>query len=231
MGLFTNLSTFGALGFLGTALFVVTYALLQSGAIRGSGYVYPGLNFLAALLVLLGLFGNPNPSVAALQIIWMALSLFGLLRVYLINSRLNFSDEEMTLIAYGLPRMPRPIARKLLNRGEWMDAGEGTVLTTENKAVTHLHYILHGAADVASGGTVIAELTQGFVGEMNVMEAAPASATVTVNRPSRVFAISGTSLRGLVETDQEFASSLTAHLAQSTKDKLVEANRKLAEPS
>jgi len=218
------------IGFLGVAIYVFAYLLLQIGVVRGSGFAYPVMNLIAALMVLVGLSSAFNWSSAALQVIWVVISLVGIIRLYILHSSLNFSDEEQTLIAHGLPRMAKPTARKLLNRGEWMDAEPGTVLTAENECVTHLHFILTGGADVTSGGTSIAELSRGFVGEMNVMEAAPASATVTISRPSRMFTVSGTALRNLVETDPDFASSLSVHLAKSTKEKLIEANRRLTAP-
>jgi CRP-like cAMP-binding protein len=217
-------------GFLGVGFYLVGYLLLQLGIIRGSGYAFPALNLIASLLVLLGLSSAFNWPAAALQIAWAAISLFGIARIYFINSRLSFSDEEQTLIAYGLPRMSKPTARNLLNRGVWVNAEPGTVLTTEGECVTHLHFMLHGTAAVRSGNANIAEIKRGFVGEMNVMEAAPASATVEVTEPSRVFTVSGTTLRKLAETDPDFASSLSVHLARSTKEKLIEANRRLSTP-
>ncbi|WP_292022951.1 cyclic nucleotide-binding domain-containing protein [Maritimibacter sp. UBA3975] len=215
-------------GFLGVAVYLAGYLLLQLGLIRGSGYVFPAMNLVASILVLLGLSSAFNWPSAALQIAWAGISVFGIARIYFLNSRLSFSDEEQTLIAYGLPRMSKPTARNLLNRGVWFNAEPGTVLTTEGECVTHLHFMLHGTAEVSSGNKSIAEIKRGFVGEMNVMEAAPASATVSVSEPSRVFSVSGTTLRKLAETDADFASSLSVHLARSTKEKLIEANRKLS---
>ncbi|MBL6427048.1 MAG: cyclic nucleotide-binding domain-containing protein [Maritimibacter sp.] len=228
---FDTLTPLALVGFLGVVLYVGAYAMLAFGAIRGNGYVYPALNLVASLLVLAGLADAFNWPAAALQIGWAAISVFGIVRIYLQNSRLNFSEEEQTLIAYGLPRMSKPTARNLLNRGVWVNAEPGTILTAEGECVTHLHFMLHGSAAVKSGGAEIAEIKRGFVGEMNVMEAAPASATVTVAEPSRIFTVSGTTLRSLAESDADFASSLSVHLARSTKEKLIEANRKLSAPA
>jgi CRP-like cAMP-binding protein len=218
-------------GFIGVGFYLIAYLLLQLGTIKGSGYTFPALNLVGSLLVLLGLATNFNWPAGALQIAWAVISVFGLVRIYIQNSRLNFSEEEQTLIAYGLPRMAKPTARNLLNRGVWSNAEAGTTLTEENECVTHLHFMLHGSAKVSSGGADIAEIKRGFVGEMNVMEAAPASATVTITEPSRIFTVSGTTLRSLAETDADFASSLSVHLARSTKEKLIEANRKLSAPA
>ena len=227
---FDTLTPLALVGLLGVVIYVAAYAMLAFGVIRGNGYTYPALNLVGSLLVLAGLANAFNWPAAALQIGWAVISVFGLARIYLQNSRLNFSDEEQTLIAYGLPRMAKPPARNLLNRGVWVNAEPGTVLTAEGECVTHLHFMLHGVAGVTSGGADIAEIKRGFVGEMNVMEAAPASATVTVSEPSRIFTVSGTTLRALAESDADFASSLSVHLARSTKEKLIEANRKLSAP-
>lgn len=229
MGLFDDFTFLGGVGFAGVLLYLLAYFLLQIGVLKSSGYAFAVANLVASLLVLAGLSDAFNWPAAVLQIAWAAISVIGIVRIFLLNSRLNFSDEEQTLIAYGLPRMSKPTARKLLNRGVWVNAEPGTILTTEGQSVTHLHFMLHGVADVASGGQTIAEINRGFVGEMNVMEAAPASATVTVSDVSRVFSVSGTALRALAEADTDFASSLSVHLARSTKEKLIAANRKLSQ--
>lgn len=227
---FSTFSFVDWIGFAGVGLYVIGYLLLQIGALKGSGYVFPAINLAAALLVLLGLSSTFNWPAATLQIAWALISVIGIARIYLIHSQLNFSEEEQTLIAYGLPRMSKPTARKLLNQGVWVNADAGVELTVEGECVTHLHFMLHGEAEVHSGGAEIAQITRGFVGEMNVMEAAPASATVIVAAPSRVFTVSGTTLRSLAESDPDFASSLSVHLARSTKEKLIEANKKLSSP-
>ena len=215
-------------GILSVVLAVTAYAALQTGYIRGTGYTYPGLNLISAVLMLFSLWANWNGSAFAVEVLWIVISVLGIARIYFINSRLNFSDEEMTLISYGLPRMSRATARALLNKGVWMDAPPGTVLTTEGHSVTHLHFMLHGAAKVLSGGANIATIKRGFIGEMAVMDAAPASATVETAEPSRIFTVSGTALRALIERDVEFAGALSKHLADATKQKLIEANARLS---
>lgn len=215
-------------GHLGVAIYVAAYAALQAGLLRGTGYAYATLNLVAAALVLVSLSQAFNLSAAAIQIFWIAISVVGILRYFLLNHRIRFSDEERRMLDDVLPDMPKPLARRLLRRGVWSGAMPGVVLTREGEPVTHLHYMLSGRARVLSGGAEIAVIRHGFVGEMNVLEAGPASATVEINAPSRLFTISGDSLRALCRADSELRLFLEQWLSAATRRKLVEANMRLS---
>lgn len=73
----------------------------------------------------------------------------------------------------------------------------------------------------------VAEIREGFIGEMNAMEPGPASATVRIEAPSCVFSISGDILRRMIRSDEEFRASLDQHLNAAIKSKLIEANTKM----
>jgi hypothetical protein len=58
-----------------------------------------------------------------------------------------------------------------------------------------------------------------------VLHARPATASVTVTAPSRVFEIDGEALRAMAAKDTEFRAFLELHLSESTRAKLVASNR------
>lgn len=218
----------GALGIAGVAGYLLSYGLLQSGVLRATGYAYPVLNLVAAALVLASLATAFNLAAAVIQVAWILISLVGILRIHLMRRRVAFSDEELDMIADALPDMPRHDARALLNAGLWSDLPAGALLTVEGAPVTHLHYVASGRAEVRAADHPVADLARGLVGEINVMRAAPASATARMVQAGRVFTVPGDALRRLAARDADFQLHLAHGLSRATGRKLVEANRALA---
>ncbi len=225
--MFFTTSVYDWAGYAGVSVYLGAYICLQLGLIRGSGYRYALLNMIAAIFVLISLSAEFNLASAIIQGCWVVISVVGITRVFLIHHRLRFNDEEAQLVKRGLARMPKPMSRRLLNAGVWRDAQPGVDLTTEGEAVSHLHFLSDGLAGVYFNEGKIAEIREGFIGEMNVMEPGPASATVRIEAPSRVFSISGDILRRMVRSDEEFCASLDQHLNAAIKSKLIEANTKM----
>lgn len=216
------------LGYAGVVVYLGSYMALQFGLIPGVGYRYAALNMVAALLVLVSLTQAFNMASALIQFSWVIISLFGITRTYIISRRLFFTEEEQFLIDYGLPGTPRPIARKILDAGCWLDEKPGFQLTKEGEPVQQLYYIAYGSANVTVGQKKVAELKQGFIGEMNVMTKGPASATVIIVEPTRLFCISSNNLRRISRNDSETNIYIEKHLAEGTKRKLMEANTRLS---
>lgn len=215
-------------GLAGVVLYLGSYALLQTGLLRGSGYAYAVFNLCAASLVLLSLTVAFNLSSALIQISWIIISLLGLARLILLNSRVRFSAEERTMLQQMLPEMPAPMARRFLNQGNWIDAEEGSVLTEEGQPVVNLYYISDGQVQVVSGGQLVGTVDSGFLGEMNALSGGPASATVRVASESRLFVISAAALQRLAARDSDFRVLLEIGLRQDTGRKLMRANQRLS---
>jgi len=227
--MFGDASVYDWAGYAGVGFYLMSYSLLQMGLIRGAGYVYTLMNLTAASLVLVSLTQAFNMSSAIIQIMWILISVVGLCRLFILHSTMRFNDEERTLIKAGLKGMPKPMCRKILDRGIWSDAAPGTELTVQGLEVTHLHFLLDGSADVRSGERRVAEIRQGFIGEMNVMEPGPATASVVIDSPSRLFSVAGEDLRRLARADSEFRAFLEQHLSLATRRKLVDANARISE--
>ncbi len=214
-------------GYFGVALYIGSYVALQLGWIPGVGYRYAALNLAAATFVLISLIGAFNMASALIQLSWIVISVVGMVRTYIITRRLFFNEEEEHLLHHGLHGTPRLIARRIFDSGNWVDAETGVRLITEGEPVHELYYIMSGRADVLVDEQVVAEVTEGFVGEMNAMQSGPASATVEITEPARLFCISGESLRRLSQGNAEIKIYLESHLAASTKAKLMHANTRL----
>lgn len=225
---FDSQTTYQFAGLVGVIFYIFSYLLLQLGVIRGGGYTYPTLNLIASSMVLISLWQSFNLSSAIIQTTWVAISIFGIVRHYLMTTGLRFNDEERGMMEDVLADMPHQHAHKFLRAGSWFDAQPGMVLTTEGKPVTDLYYIARGDATVFSGKKPIAEIRRGFVGEIGVMESDLATASVEIKTPTRLFSMNGDKLRKICRNDHEFRWSLERHLADATKQKLVEANHRLS---
>ena len=68
------------LGYAGVGLVVVTYGLSQMGRMDVKLPLYPGLNAVGALLILISLYFRPNPPSVVIELFWLAISLVGLVR-------------------------------------------------------------------------------------------------------------------------------------------------------
>ncbi len=73
------------IGFAGVAFYLASYFALQMGLVRGDGFLYPGLNFVAAAMVLFDLGHSFNLPSALIQISWIAISTISIARLTLIR--------------------------------------------------------------------------------------------------------------------------------------------------
>ncbi|MGN2243686.1 hypothetical protein ACFWZU_09285 [Frateuria sp. GZRR33] len=68
-------------GFAGVVLVLLAFLLLQAHKLHGNGLTYQLMNVLGALGVALSLlFGSFNASAFALEVAWMAIGIFGIVR-------------------------------------------------------------------------------------------------------------------------------------------------------
>lgn len=69
------------IGILGVVLLLAAYMLLQSGKITSEQYIYPILNFLGAAFIVISLFKDWNLSAFLIETCWMAISVYGFLKI------------------------------------------------------------------------------------------------------------------------------------------------------
>lgn len=75
-----DLAWYDWIGMLGTLMVLVGFFLLQSGKLSGTGIVYQLLNLFGAGGVLVSLLGKFNVSVFVLELIWVLISAYGIVR-------------------------------------------------------------------------------------------------------------------------------------------------------
>lgn len=71
---------FTTLGMMGCACYVISYFLVQFELIDGNDYAYVLMNLLASVLMLLSLTQAFNLGSAVLQIMWIVISVVGVIR-------------------------------------------------------------------------------------------------------------------------------------------------------
>lgn len=75
-----NLSWFDLVGFVGVAVIVVAYLLLQLNRLPSSAPIYSLLNAAGAFLVMISLLFDFNVAAFLMEFFWFLISLIGLLR-------------------------------------------------------------------------------------------------------------------------------------------------------
>ena len=78
-----NLDLFyNACGLFGMGLFLIVYALLQTGKLSVADIRYCFGNCAGAVLILISLWHDWNLSAFLLEVAWLAISLYGIFRYY-----------------------------------------------------------------------------------------------------------------------------------------------------
>ena len=75
-----NLLWYDWVGIAGTLMVLGAFFLLQAGKVSGTGLPYQLLNLFGAGGVLVSLLGQFNVSVFVLEVVWMAISVYGIAR-------------------------------------------------------------------------------------------------------------------------------------------------------
>ena len=70
------------IGFVGVALLIGTYALLQFDRIDPKGFWYSFNNMMVAILVTVSLVYTPNLASIVIEIFWFLISLYGIVMFY-----------------------------------------------------------------------------------------------------------------------------------------------------
>jgi CDP-diglyceride synthetase len=70
------------IGFVGVALLISTYAMLQFNRIDPKGFWYSFNNMIVAILVGISLYYTPNLASIVIEVFWFSLSVYGLFQYY-----------------------------------------------------------------------------------------------------------------------------------------------------
>ena len=186
----------------GGDFYLGSYAALQFGLIHGRGYLYPALNALAAGLVAVSLIEAYNLSSLLIQISWILISAYGIARIYFHRNIVRYTAEEEDFLKRMLPELPKEHAKAFFKLAHWHDGLPGDVLTLEDKPVDHLVY-LHDGCAIASLNNEKLGIVAGhhFIGEVTCLRGGPATATMTLAKPSRLMRIEAARLKQFLNSN------------------------------
>lgn len=80
-----DITPLAMIGSIGTALYICSYLLINTGKLSGDSPRYIVMNMVAALLVLISLSESFNLPSFMIQVFWVGISVFGLSRYYLVS--------------------------------------------------------------------------------------------------------------------------------------------------
>jgi len=219
-----------AMGALGLLLYLGSYLALQLGLIRGDDWVFPTFILAAALSMILSLTARFNPFSMMVEVAWAAISVIGLIRLYIIYKYFRFNDEEQAAAKRLMPGLAKDRVRKLLSLGNWNDVSPGHVLIRQGQPVTHLIYVASGVCRIQIDGTIVATIgAGGLIGEMTYHTGRPATATVIVDTASRILAFERGALEGFLDRNDDIRAALEQSIAGDLRHKLAATTRTLAE--
>ncbi|PZQ95491.1 MAG: hypothetical protein DI533_19490 [Cereibacter sphaeroides] len=209
-------------GVLGVIFYLGSYLSLQLGLLKGDGYLYPALNLAGSSAVLISLTTHFNPFSATIESSWIVISLIGLARLYYVNNYLRHSDEEAEVVARLVPGLKTDRAKQVLKLGRFVDGEAGQVLATQGVPIKDLAMLLSGQAAVERGTTVVAAIgANALVGELTFATGGPATATVRLTEPSRLFLIGREELLAFLARNPDVTAEMERSIAGDLRAKLV----------
>lgn len=212
-----------SIGLFGVAVYLGSYALLQLGILRGQSYSYAALNLLAASSVLFSLIPAFNLSSVIIQVSWIVISIAGMSRLYLMTKLARYTEEEAKFVEAQLPDLPRHLAKRLLNAGQWSDIPVGTVITVEGQPIDRLLYLSQGQVEISVNDEVVGYSGEpSFIGELSFAEGGPATATAVVAKPARCFSIDADNLRSFLKRNPEISFALTTSFFTNVKKSFLQ---------
>lgn len=180
--------------------------LVGAGAVAGGQWVLAGFGATAMLVAVVPLAVRLIP-----------------------HRQARFSGDEAAFRMAHLSGMDGGAARGLIDQGHWLNAKAGETLIREGEAVAGLFYLADGAATASRGRQPVGQIGVGeLIGEAGVLDAAPATATVTLDRDSRLWFVLAPVLRDHVAVHDAVGQALRRSFGSALRGKLEDSNRTLA---
>ena len=220
------MSIYGMIGIIGVGFYLGSYALLQTGFLRGSGLAYTILNLIAASCVAISLIDAFNLSSLVIQMSWIMISMVGLTRIYLFRYMHRFSLDDRKFGDAALPELDDLELQRFLKVGHWQTLPAGTILTVQNNPINALVYLASGEAEVERDGEIIATMNQArFIGEVTCMTGDGATATVRLTQESRILKMPVAEFRRFILRRPVIREHLEVAFARDLRRKLSERIR------
>lgn len=195
------------IGVLGAIIYLASYFLLQAGWIKGEGNVYAGMNMLAAACVLYSLSTKFNIGSFLIQVSFILLSIYGIIRSFHSRRPVTLSPKEARLAEILVPDLPHRRAQQLIQKGIWKTEAK-SMLATEGEPLDKLIVLLDGNATITKKGQTVAEVVAGqIIGEFTCLDARPATADVSLSGKAQLYYIQNRKLRDILDKNKDISDA------------------------
>jgi CRP-like cAMP-binding protein len=166
-----------------------------------------------------------DPASAFWEFLLLTVNLFQIMRTVFAERRINFSTEENDMVINLFRDLRQTEARKLIDKGFWLDLKVDQELIREGAAVESLYYLSNGKADVRSSGKIVGHCgARDLIGEGTILTSDRATASVTLTEDSRGWCIPAPILRAHLDKNPTVRSVIDRRIADALKSKLRASN-------
>lgn len=171
-----------------------------------------------------------DPVAAFWESLLLIVNLLHIIRLVLAERGVVFSPEEDQIVMSVFRDLSSLEARRLLDKGFWLDHDAGQELIREGSAVEHLYYLYSGRAEVRSAGKIVGHCgPRDLIGEGTILSSDKATGTVTLSENSRLWCVPAPTLRKHLDKNPTVRSVIDRRIGDALKSKLRAANVAMSE--
>jgi CRP-like cAMP-binding protein len=154
-------------------------------------------------------------------LVFMAINLYQIVRIYLERRPVRFSEDEQTLYDMAFKSLrPREFISLLL-AGEWKTAAAGDTIVEEGKPVSAVNVVVSGSLQVRKDGKELMPLKPGYlIGTGLALSGQPSPMAATFTEPARYFSWPLSNLRLFLDERPDLRQALQSLVNRDLAAKL-----------
>jgi CRP-like cAMP-binding protein len=156
-------------------------------------------------------------------LVFMAINLYQIVRVYMERRPVQFSEDEQKLYGMAFKSLrPREFVSLLL-AGEWKTAAVGDTILQEGKPVSAVNIVISGSLQMRKNGKELMLLKPGYlIGTGMALSGQPSPMAATFTEPARYFSWPLTNLRVFLDKRPDLRQGLQSLVNRDLAAKLEE---------
>jgi CRP-like cAMP-binding protein len=159
------------------------------------------------------------------DLVFIAINLFHLILLTRDRLMLRLPVEDAALLRESLSGLDDSQIARLLKAADWKDCQPGEIITRQDAPLDALFFLCRGRANVEVNGSFVTYLEKGsFIGEIAYLTGNPATATVTIEEPSRLLSFSKMRMAKVVAADEQISGIIYQLLGRDLAMKMRRTN-------
>lgn len=159
------------------------------------------------------------------DVVFILVNLYQLFWLVRDRVSLRLPERDAPLLRDALSGLDDAQIARLLKAAEWKNFSPGEILTRQDAPLDSLYFLLSGRASVAVNSSLITHLEKGsFIGEIAYLTGNPATATVTVEEPSRALSFNRVRMAKVIASDEAINGIVYQMLGRDLAMKMRRAN-------